>query len=197
MKFELASLLSLLLVASSVNAGHRKHNKGGPQPSADETVETGETDGQTSAHDEAPPNIKGPQRILKNPGIVRCWLDDYNQTLAILEMSNYAVNPKNTKPHYPYAANDGKVKYTVKFDNGVKGLDVHMIQTWNLDRPYIFPDGKSFSFEEIDGGVNPGGTFMFLGARSCYNGTIKPAVHVQISAALNGNQPIHVGIQNE
>jgi hypothetical protein len=112
MKFELASLLSLLLVASSVNAGHRKHNKGGPQPS----VETGET----PTHDEAPPKavdpstIKGPQRILKNPGIVRCWLDDYNQTLAILDPANTTMtahpqvqssqatpHPHITKPRQP------------------------------------------------------------------------------------------------
>jgi hypothetical protein len=194
MKFEISSLLSLLLLASSVTAGPRKHNHDSSPPG---TVITGDS----SPHNETPPtinptSIKSQQRIIKDPGIVRCWLDEHNQTLAILEMSNYAVSPNNTVPHYPYSAQDGKATFTIRFDNGVPGLQVRMVQTWNLDHPVISTDGKSFSFEEIEGGVNPGGTFMFLGAKSCFEGAIKPDVRVQINAVMNVNQPVHVDIQS-
>jgi hypothetical protein len=199
MKFQIASLLSVLLAAASVNAGHRKHHNNDNSPPATQT-----TGAPSPAHTDngTPPTVDPStvtvqKRILKNPGVVRCWLDEYNQTYAILEMSDYAVSPRNKVAHYPFSAEDGKAKFTVKLDNGVEGFTVRMIQTWNLDHPEVSTDGKSFTFEEIEGGVNPGGTFMFLGAKSCYNGTISPPVNVAISATLNnGKDPLTVEIQN-
>jgi hypothetical protein len=183
---------------NSPSSGDKVETSPQPQPALDPTSDSEFIPAEESESLLQPPSPSNPgaqapnvlPRTIVSIGISECVLDQFKQTIANVQLADYATSATRKAPHPPEIATEGQADFTMIFTSSSPNFRVNLLKSWNLDDPKMVGN-TTFTFVETDFGNAPGATFIFYGIESCINGVMTPPVNVDVKASLYGaNIPI-------